>query len=86
MTNIICRVDPGLGLQHVDYYDNNQLLNSEAIPYSELCNYLIAACYQENCFNLHLFGNWKFLEGLIQGISAEEQTKYNANKILLEIN
>ena len=86
MNKIVCRIDPGLGLQHVYYFQDEKLESTEAIPYSSLGLYLLNSCYQEDCYNLHLFGNYKFLEGIIQEITAEEATKYNTNKIQMEIN
>lgn len=68
------------------YFQDEKLESTEAIPYSSLGLYLLNSCYQEDCYNLHLFGNYKFLEGIIQEITAEEATKYNKNKILMEIN
>jgi len=53
---------------------------------SDLANFLLNTCYTENCYNLHFIGNWKFLEGIIEEISTEETTKYNTNKIQMEIN
>lgn len=68
------------------YFQDEKLESTEAIPYSSLGLYLLNSCYQEDCYNLHLFGNYKFLEGIIQEISTEEVTKYNKNKIQMEIN
>lgn len=86
MNKIICRIDPGLGQQHVLFYQDDKLETQEAVPMSDLANFLLNTCYTENCYNLHFIGNWKFLEGIIEEISTEETTKYNINKIQMEIN
>lgn len=86
MNKIVCNIDPSLGLQHVYYFENDKQVKEENIPFSDLVNYLIVTCYQNNTYNLHLLGNWKYLEGVIEQISIEEQTKYNTHKILLEVN
>lgn len=86
MNKIVCKVDPGLGLQSVYYFQDEKVENIESIPYANLAQYLLNACYQEDCYDVHLVGNYKFLEGLIQEISTEEATKYSTHKITMEIN
>lgn len=86
MNKIVCNIDLGLGLQHVYYFKNDKQISEESIAFSDLVNYLVATCYQDNIYNIHLFGNQKYLEGIIEQISIEEQTKYSTHKILLEVN
>ena len=86
MTKIVCDINPNLGAQHLYYYEDGKLTSEENIALSDLVDYLIATCYSDNIYNIHLFGNWQFLEGIVEQISIEEQTKYNTHKILLEVN
>ena len=86
MTKIVCNIDPGLGLQHIYYYEDDKKVSEESIAFSDLVNYLIATCYQDNIYNIHLLGNWQYLQGIIEEISIEEMSKFNTHKILLEVN
>lgn len=86
MDKIVVRIDPGLGRQHVAIYKDNVCKDTEAITMNELIDYLVYTCYQENCYNIHFMGNWQFIQGLVEELSTEEVTKYNTNKILIEVN
>lgn len=86
MNKIVCNVEPGMALQSVLYYKNDVLQNTEQVAFSDLAPYLINACYQENCYNLHLVGVWSFLQGLYEEILSEEVAQYNTNKIQIEVN
>ena len=51
-----------------------------------LVDWLVHICYTENCYNVHFMGNWQYIQGLVQELSAEEMIKYSTHKILIEVN
>lgn len=83
---IICEVNPSMFKQIVLFYEDEELVGDERIPFSDLVNYLITTCYAEQCYDLHLFGNWSYLEGIIQNINTQEATQYNIHRINIEVN
>ena len=86
MNKIVCKIDPGLGMQQVLYFDNEQLETQEVIPLKDLIPYLLSTCYKENCYDVHFIGAWPFLEGIVQNLLTEEATKYKSNKIIIGVN
>ena len=86
MDKIVVRIDAGLGKQHVLIYKNDKCEYQEAVDMDILTDFIIRTCYQENCYNVHFMGNWQFIQGLVEELSTEEATKYNTNKILIEVN
>ena len=86
MNKIVCNIEPGLGQQHVMFFKDDKLETQEAVPMSELVNFLLHTCYTEGCYNLHFIGNEKFVWGIAQDITANEVTYYNTNKINIEVN
>lgn len=86
MNKIICKIEPGLGQQHIMFFNDDQLESQEAVSMDELINYLLNVCYTENCYNLHFIGNEPFIEGLVQEILIEENSEYNNHHIKIEVN
>lgn len=86
MNKIVCRIDPGLGRQHVMFFKDDVLETQESVALTDLVNFLLKTCYTENCYNLHFIGNQQFLEGIVEEISREEATEYNTHKIIIEVN
>lgn len=86
MNKIIIRIDEGLGVQHLYFYEDDKMTGEESITMDSLVDYLLNTCYNDNIYNLHFLGNWAYISGLIEQISTEEATKYNTNKILIEVN
>lgn len=86
MNKIICKIEPGLGQQHIMFFNDDQLESQEAVPMDELINYLLNVCYTENCYNLHFIGNEPFIEGLVQEILTKENSEYNNHHIKIEVN
>ena len=86
MDKIVCTVEPGLGFQTVNYYEKDKLIKTDKKEIESLAKFLIAECYANNCYNLHLIGSFPYLTGIIEEISIEENTNYNTHKILLEVN
>lgn len=86
MDKVIVRIDAGLGKQHIAVYKDSECKYQEAVLMNDLIDYLIYTCYKEDCYNVHFMGNWQFIQGLVEELSTEEVTKYNTNKILIEVN
>ena len=86
MNKIICRIDAGLGKQHILFYKDEKLEYEESVDMNTLIDWLVHTCYTENCYNVHFMGNWQYIQGLVQELSMEEITKYNIHKILIEVN
>ncbi len=83
---IACKIDFGLGMQHVYFYENDVLKDEESVALTDLPSYLVHTCQSENCSNIHIFGPGNYLFGLIRLIKNEEIIKYNSNTLNIEVN
>ena len=86
MDKIVCRIDPGLGIQHIIYFKDDKMQTEEGVYLKDLIPYLIKVCYKDNCYNVHFLGNSEFISGIIQNLLTEEATQYSTNKIQIEVN
>lgn len=59
----------------------------DAIPINDLIKYLPQICHHDGVYNVHMFGNKEYIDGLIGQMIAEEALNYSlGNKIIFEVN
>ena len=58
----------------------------ERIATKDLKSYLPAVCYSHGYDKIHLFGNEKFLEEIVEAIYEDEIDTYGIAKLKIEVN
>lgn len=79
---IICFIDAFSTYQKVQYPDGQ----IDRVAFNDLATLLPQTCHAENIFQIHLYGNSNFCEGLLYEIQNNEMTLYGFNKIEIEVN
>lgn len=79
---IICNINLFSLNQYVDFPDGRSM----QVPFENLPHFLQGVCYEEGIYTIHLFGNEKFIEGIIEDIKSYEIMSYSENKIKFEVN
>ncbi len=86
MSVIYCDVNMFDNIQHIHIVDNqgNNTIVNCVQPF--LGNQIAELCYQQNINNIHLFGNQKYLQGIITDINYAYKLKYSNQDLNIEVN
>lgn len=76
---LICIVNMFSSTAEVIYLDNTR----ESVPTAGVLEYLYETCLNENIYSLHLIGNKKYLEGLIEQYPPLD---YGCGKVEIKVN
>ena len=87
MSKIVCNINMFDLNQHIILVKDNG--TSEEITTSTINNLgdlIVASCSKFNLNKIHLFGDKKYIDGIIENILSINSSKYKINNIELEVN
>lgn len=83
---IVCNISMFSMKQVIHIYNNEKKPASFQINTTDLKDQLVKACYSNNIYKIHFFGNEEYISGLIEQIKAKETANYKVNKIEIGVN